>query len=79
MLGFSLAHIAPWLLGLVFISGVAFVGLALFALALQVLKLMGRLKPLARYANFMFVVLCVQIVHGVLLVTYDRWAAALFP
>jgi hypothetical protein len=79
MLGFSLAHIAPWLLGLVFISGVAFLGLAVFALVLQIQKLTGSLKPVARYAKFMLVILCVQIVHGVLLVTYDRWATALFP
>jgi hypothetical protein len=78
MLGFSLAHIAPWLLGLVFISAVAFLALAVFAVVLQVLRLMKGLEPLARYASFMLVVLCVQVVHGVLLVTYDRWAAALF-
>ena len=78
MLGFSLAHVGLWLLGLVFISGVAFLALALFALVLQMLKLMGRWEPLARYARVMLVVLCVQVVHGVLLVTYDRWAGALF-
>jgi hypothetical protein len=79
MLGFSLVHIAPWLLGLVLISGIAFLALAVFALALQILQLMGRLETLARYARFMLVVLCVQVVHGVLLLTYDRWAVALFP
>src|SRR6185295_1665669 len=79
MLGFSLAHIAPWLLGLVFISGIAFLALAVFALVLQIWKLIGRLEPLAHYARFMLIVLCVQVVHGVLLVTYDGWAAALFP
>jgi len=79
MPGFSLAHIAPWLLGLVFLSGVAFLALAVFALVLQIVKLTGHLKPVARYASFMLVVLCVQIVHGALLVTCDRWAAALFP
>ena len=79
MLGFSLAHIAPWLLGLVFISGIAFLALAVFAVVLQILKLTGRLGPLARYARFMLIVLCFQVIHGVLLVTYDGWAAALFP
>jgi len=78
MIGFSLAHIAPWLLGLVLISGIAFLALGVFALALQILKLLGRLQPLVRYARFMLLVLCVQIVHGASLVTYDRWSAALF-
>ena len=80
MLGFSLVHIAPsWVIIFVFISGLAFICLATFALALQILKLAGRLKSLGRYSTFMLVVLCVQIVHGVLLMTYARWAAALFP
>ena len=79
MLGFSLAHIAPAILVLVLLSGIAFMGLAVFALVIQILKLTGRLKSLGRYSTFMLIVLCVQIVHGVLLLTYDRWAAALFP
>jgi TRAP-type C4-dicarboxylate transport system permease small subunit len=80
MLGFSLVHIAPaGVILLVFLSGIAFICLAGFALFLQILKLAGRLKSLGRYSTFMLAVLCVQIVHGVLLMTYDRWAAALFP
>jgi len=79
MLGFSLAHIAPPVLILVILSEFAFVCLVVFALTVQILKLAGRLKSLGRYSLFMLVILCVQIVHGVLLLTYDRWAAALFP
>jgi hypothetical protein len=80
MLGFSLAHIAPpFVILSVFLSGIAFLCLAGFALVLQIIRLAGRLKSLSRYSTFMLVVLCVQIVHGTLLLTYDRWAAALFP
>src|SRR6266849_6164113 len=75
MLGFSLAHIAPPVLILVFLSEFAFVCLVVFALIVQILKLAGRLQSLGRYSRFMFIVLCVQIIHGVLLLTYDRWAA----
>jgi hypothetical protein len=55
-----------------------FVCLAGYALVIQLLKLAGRLKSLGRYSTFMLIVLCVQILHVVLLLTYDRWAAALF-
>ena len=79
MVGFSLAHIAPGILILLFVSGIAFIALAIFALVLQILKVAGRLKSLGRYSTFMLVALCVQIAHGVLLMTYDRWSAALFP
>ena len=78
MLFFSLAHIAPAALRLVLLSGIAFVCLAVFALVVQVMKLKGRLKSPGRYAAFMLIVLCVQIIHAVLLLTYDRWASALF-
>ena len=80
MLGFSLVHIAPqWLFTSILISGAAFLVLAMFALALQILRLTGRLRVLDRYSKFMLIVLCVQIVHGLLLITYNRWAGALFP
>jgi TRAP-type C4-dicarboxylate transport system permease small subunit len=78
MLGFSLVHIAPAILGLVLLSGIFFLCLAVFALVVQVMRLAGLLKSSARYARFLLVVLCVQIIHGTLLLTYDRWASALF-
>lgn len=80
MLGFSFVHIAPPIvILLVFLSGIAFLCLAGFALVIQVIRLSGSLKSLSGYSTFMLVVLCVQIIHGTLLLTYDRWAATLFP
>jgi len=78
MLGFSLAHIAPPIvIALVFLSALFFLFLAAFALALQIVRLAGRLKSMSRYANFLLVVLSIQTIHGVLLFTYDRWSPAL--
>ena len=78
MLFFSLAHIAPGFLLIVALSGIAFTCLAVFAFVVVVLNLMGRLDSSRNYPRFMLIVLCVQIVHSGLLLTYDRWAAALF-
>jgi hypothetical protein len=78
MLFFSLVHIAPALFGLVVLSGVAFLCLAVFAFGVQVMKLAGRLKTSGRYSTFMLIILCVQVIHAALLLTYDRWALALF-
>ena len=75
MLFFSLAHIAPAALVLVALSGVAFICLALFASVIQVLRLMGRLDSNYSYAKFMRIVLGVQVIHAVMLLTYDRWSA----
>ena len=77
MLGFSLAHIAPpMVIGLVFLSALFFLFLAAFALSLQIVRLAGRLRSMSRYANFLLVILSIQTIHGVLLLTYDRWAPA---
>jgi hypothetical protein len=78
MLGFSLAHIAPAIIGLVLLSGIFFLCLAVFALGVQVMRFAGLLKSSARYARFLLVILCVQIIHAALFLTYDCWAAALF-
>ena len=75
MLGFSLVHIAPPIVvGLVFLSALFFFSLAAYALTIQIVRLTGGLKSISRYANFLLVVLSIQTVHGVLLLTYDRWS-----
>ena len=74
MLFFSLAHIAPAALILVALSGVAFICLALFAVVMQVLRSMGKLDSSVGYAKFMLIVLCVQVIHIVMLLTYERWS-----
>jgi hypothetical protein len=78
MLFFSLAHIAPFALVVIFLSGLAFVCLAVFALVIQVLSLIRRLSNTPGFAKLMRVIFCVQLVHIVLLLTYDAWAGALF-
>jgi len=78
MLFFSLAHIAPFALVVIFLSGLAFVCLAVFALVIQVLSLTRRLSNTPGFAKSMRVIFCVQLVHIVLLLTYDAWAGALF-
>ena len=78
MLFFSLAHIAPALLLIVWISGIAFACLGVFALGVVVLNLVGVLNAERRYARMMLIILLVQVVHTALLLTYDRWASALF-
>jgi hypothetical protein len=78
MLFFSLAHIAPFALVVIFLSGLAFVCLAVFALVIQVLSLTRRLSNTPGFAKLMRVIFCVQLVHIVLLLTYDAWAGALF-
>jgi TRAP-type C4-dicarboxylate transport system permease small subunit len=74
MLFFSLAHIAPAALILVALSGVAFICLALFAMVMQVFRLMGKLDSTLGYAKFLLIVLGVQVIHVVLLLTYERWS-----
>ena len=76
MLFFSLAHLAPMALVIVFLSGIAFLCLAIFALVVQLIRINGKLNPVG-YARFMLIVLCVQVIHIVLLLTYDAWAPAL--
>ena len=78
MLFFSLAHIAPVALGIVALSGIAFVGLAMFAFTVQLMRFKGKWSTGAWYPKFMLIVLCVQVIHIVLLLTYDAWASALF-
>ena len=78
MLFFSLAHIAPFALIVIFLSGLAFVCLAVFALVIQVLRFTRRRNFSPGFAKSMLVIFCVQLVHVVLLVTYDGWASALF-
>jgi hypothetical protein len=75
MLFFSLAHITPAALILVALSGVAFICLALFAVVVQVLRLMGKLDSNLGYAKFLLIVLCVQVIHVAMLLTYERWSA----
>ena len=75
MLGFSLIHIAPPIvLVILFLSAISFLFLAAFALVVQIVRLTGRLKSASHYARFLLVVVCVQVIHGVLLLTYDRWS-----
>jgi hypothetical protein len=78
MLFFSLAHIAPFFLLIVALSGVAFVCLAIFAFVVVMENLIGKLESPGNYPRFMLIVLCVQIVHTALLLTYERWAPTLF-
>jgi len=78
MLFFSLAHIAPWLLALLAVSGAAFACLAVFTLGVVILNLVGVLNAGKRYARMMLIILLVQVAHTALLLTYDRWASALF-
>jgi mannose/fructose/N-acetylgalactosamine-specific phosphotransferase system component IIC len=76
MIFFSLAHLAPVALVIVFLSGIAFLCLAIFALVVQLIRINGKLNPAIGYARFMLIVLCVQVIHIVLLLTYDAWAPA---
>jgi hypothetical protein len=77
MLFFSLAHIAPVLLLLVSLSGIAFACLMVFALVIVVLNLVGVLNTESGYARMMLIILLVQAAHTALFLTYDRWSAAL--
>jgi len=79
MLFFSLAHITPFALVVVILSGLAFVCLAVFALVIQLLRITRKLSCCPTFAKSMLVIFCVQLVHAVLLLTYDAWAASLFP
>jgi TRAP-type C4-dicarboxylate transport system permease small subunit len=77
MLGFSLIHIAPLaVVILVFMSAISFLLLAAFALIVQIVRLAGGLKSASHYSRFLLLVLCVQLIHGLLLLTYDRWSLA---
>jgi hypothetical protein len=78
MLFFSLAHIAPFALNVIILSGLAFVCIAVFALVIQLLRFTRRLSCSPGFAKFMLVIFCVQLVHIMLLLTYDAWAGALF-
>ena len=78
MLFFSLVHIAPWLLALVAVSGIAFLCLAVFALGVVILNPLGVISIEGRHARMMLVILLVQVAHTALLLTYERWASALF-
>ena len=75
MLFYSLAHSASIFLLLVVLSGLAFACLAVFAVGVIVLHLVGRPNIEKRYARMMLVILLVQLAHMALLLTYDRWAA----
>lgn len=79
MLFYPLAHgssLLPPLL--VALSGVAFICLAAFALVVVISGLAGKARSSGRYPRFLLIVLCVQVIHTALIVTYDRWASALF-
>ena len=78
MLFFSIAHGAPLFFLLVLLSGIVFVGLALLTFMAIVLSVVGKLDISANYRRLMLIVLCVQVVHLALFLTYDRWALALF-
>ena len=76
MLFFSLAHIAPVFLIVVWLSGVAFACLGVFALGVVTLNLVGVLDAGRSYSKLMLVILLVQVIHTALLITYDGWAPA---
>ena len=78
MLFFSMAHGAPIFFLLVLLSGIAFVCLGLWAFGVTVLSLAGKLNISGNYRRLMLIVLIVQVVHSALLLTYERWASALF-
>jgi hypothetical protein len=78
MLFYSLAHTFPPLLLVVWLSGIAFVCLAVFAVSVLVSKMVGVLHADRRYVTMMLLILLVQAAHAALLLTYDRWAAAVF-
>lgn len=78
MLFFSLAHVSPGLLLLVWLSGVAFACLAVFALGVVILNLIGALNAEKSYARRMLIILLVQVAHTSLLLTCDLWASSLF-
>ena len=77
MLFFSLAHIAPILLLIVWLSGIAFACLMVFALGVVILNLAGVLKAEKSYARMMLIILLAQVAHTALFLTYDGWASAL--
>jgi hypothetical protein len=77
MLFFSLAHVAPILLVVVWLSGIAYASLMVSALGVVVLSLVGVLNAEKSYARMMLIILLVQSAHTALLLTYDHWAAAL--
>src|ERR1700752_5357012 len=60
MLFLSLAHIAPLALVVIFLSGLAFVALAVFALVIQLLRVTGRLNCSLAFAKLMLVIFGVQ-------------------
>lgn len=79
MLFFSVAHIAPLLLlPILFVSGLAFICLMVFAAALQVGRFKSWLGVAQGYRRVMLIILCVQAIHIILLLAYDHWAFALF-
>lgn len=78
MLFFSLAHIAPITLPILIMSGLAFVCLMVFALVLQVSRFSPWFGAVRGFRKAMLIVLCVQIMHVCLLMTYDHWAVAFF-
>ncbi len=78
MLFFSLAHIAPITLPILIMSGLAFICLMVFASLLQVSRFNSWSGARSSYRKAMLIVLCVQIIHVSLLVTYEHWAIALF-
>ena len=78
MLFFALAHIAPIALPILFMSGLAFICLMVFAALLQVSRFNYCLAAAQSYRKGMLIILCVQVSHISLLITYDHWAVALF-
>ena len=76
MLFFSLAHIAPIALPILFMSGLAFICLMVFASLLQISRLNSWFASAQSYRNSMLIILCVQVIHLSLLITYDHWSVA---
>jgi hypothetical protein len=78
MIWFSVAHVAPVVLILIMLSGLLYLCLSVFALAIVVARWIKRPITTPRYAKLMLVILAIQIIHSFLFLTYDRWSSLLF-
>lgn len=74
LIGFSLAHILPFVLFLVFLSAFCYFALAIFAITVVVLEKLGKVFVAKEYSNRMLVLFCLQALHTTLFLTYDWWA-----
>src|SRR2546423_7751488 len=78
MLFFSLAHIAPGAIWVVVLSGIAFICLAICISVIILLNFLGVMNSEQNYIKVISIIFIIQLVHTVLLLTYDFWAGALF-